>query len=198
MGYTVNRLCYFFIAAAVCFIPGHGFICAQTYIPQLPANTQVTQTITIKNVSNDPQPADDEADYADEEMTDEEFEITKKRLEESRLAYAHIFTFSPRPMTSAYGMKDVPDARKRKSRADELRLVAAALKRKFAESLVGGRRKFLLENMVNGAYFAHTDNYVAAMVPFGAPGKKNALVDARIDGVDSSGYLVCSDAREIY
>lgn len=74
MGYTVNRLCYFFIAAAVCFIPGYGFICAQTYIPQLPANTQVTQTITIKNVSNDPQPADDEADYADEEMTDEEFE----------------------------------------------------------------------------------------------------------------------------
>ena len=130
--------------------------------------------------------------------TEAEFEITKKRLEESRLAYAHIFTFSPRPMTRAYGMKDVPDARKRKSRADELRLVAAALKRKFAESLVGGRRKFLLENMVNGAYFAHTDNYVAAMVPFGAPGKKNALVDARIDGVDSSGYLVCSDAREIY
>lgn len=74
MGYTVNRLCYFFIAAAVCFIPGYGFIYAQTYIPQLPANTQVTQTITIKNVSNDPQPAAKEDDDAEDEMTDEEFE----------------------------------------------------------------------------------------------------------------------------
>ena len=40
----------FFIITAVCTIPADGLLFAQAYIPQLPANTQVTQTITIKNV----------------------------------------------------------------------------------------------------------------------------------------------------
>ncbi len=63
----------FFIITAVCTIPADGLLFAQAYIPQLPANTQVTQTITIKNVEPETE-SDPEEDFSDDEMSDEEFE----------------------------------------------------------------------------------------------------------------------------
>lgn len=62
-----------FIMGAAGILTAGGALFAQAYIPQLPANTQVTQTITIKNIDNQPAPADEE-DFPDDEMSDEEFE----------------------------------------------------------------------------------------------------------------------------
>lgn len=119
--------------------------------------------------------------------TREEFLTTKARLLSSGMAYVHVFTYSPRPKTLAATMKDIPDARERKARADELREEVAILKADFAKKLVGRPRKVLLENMISdGVYFAHTDNYVPAKVPLAKSGMKNTLLEVEVIGVDSS------------
>lgn len=55
-----------FILPLAITLPG-GVLFAQAFIPQLPPNTQVTQTITIKNV-------DSSSSSSKDEMTDEELE----------------------------------------------------------------------------------------------------------------------------
>ena len=89
-------------------------------------------------------------------------------------------------------MKDVPEPAERKARADELREVAARLHLRFAETQVGKVRPLLLENKISdGAYFAHTDNYIQASVALAKDGMKNALVRARIARANSDGSVCC-------
>lgn len=121
-----------------------------------------------------------------------EFDLTKRLLADSPMSYAHVFTFSPRPKTLAWTMKDVPEPAERKARADELREVAAQLHLRFAETQVGKVRPLLLENKISdGAYFAHTDNYIQASVALAKDGMKNALVRARIARANSDGSVCC-------
>lgn len=121
-----------------------------------------------------------------------EFDLTKRLLADSPMSYAHVFTFSPRPKTLAWTMKDVPEPAERKARADELREVAARLHLRFAETQVGKVRPLLLENKISdGAYFAHTDNYIQASVALAKDGMKNALVRARIARANSDGSVCC-------
>lgn len=121
-----------------------------------------------------------------------EFDLTKRLLADSPMSYAHVFTFSPRPKTLAWTMKDVPEPAERKARADELREVAARLHLRFAETQVGKVRPLLLENKISdGAYFAHTDNYIQASVALAKDGMKNALVRARIARANSDGSVYC-------
>lgn len=121
-----------------------------------------------------------------------EFDLTKRLLAGSPMSYAHVFTFSPRPKTLAWTMKDVPEPAERKARADELREVAARLHLRFAETQVGKVRPLLLENKISdGAYFAHTDNYIQASVALAKDGMKNALVRARIARANSDGSVCC-------
>lgn len=121
-----------------------------------------------------------------------EFDLTKRLLAGSPMSYAHVFTFSPRPKTLAWTMKDVPEPAERKARADELREVAARLHLRFAETQVGKVRQLLLENKISdGAYFAHTDNYIQASVALAKDGMKNALVRARIARANSDGSVCC-------
>lgn len=121
-----------------------------------------------------------------------EFDLTKRLLADSPMSYAHVFTFSPRPKTLAWTMKDGPEPAERKARADELREVAARLHLRFAETQVGKVRPFLLENKISdGAYFAHTDNYIQASVALAKDGMKNALVRARIARANSDGSVCC-------
>lgn len=124
-----------------------------------------------------------------------EFEQTRNLLENSPMAYAHVFTFSPRPKTLAWNMKDTPPAAERKARADELREVAARLRLKFARAQLGKRKTLLLENRLpDGLFFAHTDNYIPSVADV-CGGEKNALAAATADSIDAEGRLVFRNAE---
>ena len=111
-----------------------------------------------------------------------EFELTKKRLLGLPLAYAHVFTFSPRPQTLAWSMKNTPPAAERKARADELRAAAGEIRGRFVKSQAGREREVLLEHQIAaGVYFSHTDNYIPALIECPRDGMKNALVRARLE-----------------
>ena len=128
--------------------------------------------------------------------TREEFEKTKNIFAMSPMAYMHVFTFSPRPKTLAYTMTDVPPTAERKARADELREVAKEVKMRFVKSQLGKIRKLLLEHQISGnAYFAHTDNYLPAIVPISAEGMKNTLVEARLNNCDERGQLLVGNVE---
>lgn len=88
MTFKKNFTFCLFILSLALTLPG-GTLFAQAFIPQLPANTQVTQTITIKNV--DPSAPKDE-------MTDEEFEKElAKYLEEYEKQEKNKSTKQPAP-----------------------------------------------------------------------------------------------------
>ena len=123
--------------------------------------------------------------------TQSEFEKTKAIFASSPMAYMHVFTFSPRPKTLAYTMRDVPPVPERKARADELREVAKEVKMRFVKSQLGKKRKLLLEHQISSnTYFAHTDNYIPAIVPMSKEGMKNALVSACLKDCDARWQLL--------
>ena len=122
--------------------------------------------------------------------TREEFEITKNALKNSALAYMHVFTFSPRPKTLAWNMKDTPPANERKARADELRDVVRDIKAKFVASQVGKIRSVLFEHQLSpDTYFSHTDNYIPTIIHCAKPNMKNTLVNVCLGSGTSTDTL---------
>lgn len=116
-------------------------------------------------------PGEDETDFLE----------TREKLKNSGMAYAHIFTFSPRPKTLAATMKNTPPKPERKSRADLLRETAAALSEAFIQSQTGTTRTILLENqLANGDYIAYTDNYMQVAVNIKERGLKNKLAKVKL------------------
>ncbi len=113
---------------------------------------------------------------------EEDYLETKEKLSNSQLAYAHVFTFSPRPKTVAATMQaDTPPTEIRKQRADNLRISASELKIKFMESQRGKERLVLLENqLADGSYLAHTDNYLQVATSPAPKGMKNKLALVRL------------------
>ncbi|MBQ6533736.1 MAG: MiaB/RimO family radical SAM methylthiotransferase [Opitutales bacterium] len=104
-----------------------------------------------------------------------DFETTRERLLNSGMAYAHVFTFSPRPMTLAATMPQI-DPAERKARSDLLRQDAKTLAQNFAEKNSRLPIEVLLENeTAPGVYLARTDNYIKTKVEVGARGMKNRL-----------------------
>ncbi|MBO5254763.1 MAG: tRNA (N(6)-L-threonylcarbamoyladenosine(37)-C(2))-methylthiotransferase MtaB [Opitutales bacterium] len=110
--------------------------------------------------------------------TRREFEITKNALINSGIAYMHVFTFSPRPKTLAWTMKDTPPTNERKARADELRQVVKEIRANFISSQVGKTRSVLLEHRLSSnTYFSHTDNYIPTIIKCSKENMKNTLLD---------------------
>lgn len=115
------------------------------------------------------------------EEGEEEYLLTKKLLAESGLAYAHIFTFSPRAKTLAATMKNTPPTETRKSRSADLRLLSDKLQADFIRKNSGKIREALLENRLkNGDYLAYTDNYIQVAVNIAEDNLKNRLAQVEI------------------
>ncbi len=115
-----------------------------------------------------------------------EFEVTKNTLINSPVAYMHVFTFSPRPKTLAWTMKDVAPAPERKARADELREVVKNIRARFVASQVGKMRSVLFEHQLSpDTYFSHTDNYIPTIIKCAKPNMKNTLADVLLECGDT-------------
>lgn len=91
--------------------------------------------------------------------TDEEFETTKKFIERVGFADIHVFPYSPREGTVAYGWQDV-DSSVKQRRAAVLGELKLRLKNEFALKHVGQTCEVLCERKRNGYYEGYTKNYL--------------------------------------
>lgn len=96
--------------------------------------------------------------------TDEEFEKTKKYLEEINLYEMHIFKFSPREGTKAAQMLEQINPNTKNLRSEVLLGLASKHKAEFEKKMIGSTTKVLFETKHGDEYEGHTDNYVKVFV----------------------------------
>ncbi len=112
--------------------------------------------------------------------SEDDFLQTRKILSTSGMAYAHVFTYSPRPKTLAATMPQIPQEI-RKQRATLLRSDAEKLRDTFIERNTTRQLEVLLENeVINGKYLAYTDNYIQTLVNVNKANMKNKLAMVKI------------------
>ncbi len=113
--------------------------------------------------------------------SEEDFEITRKFLEEKKFAALHVFPFSPRPDTPLANPKDRVEERVRDERAAILRELSNKLSDEYIARQIGKRNEVLLESRKNGAFYGTTGNYLKVRidnVPLSA--QRGELVKGRL------------------
>ncbi len=98
--------------------------------------------------------------------TEEAFMETYHFLQELDISYLHVFTYSERPNTEAFEMKDVVPKQERKRRNEMLTILSEKKKRAFYTRFIGQERKVLFENSKKeGIMTGFTDNYIKIETP---------------------------------
>jgi len=92
--------------------------------------------------------------------TDEDFETTRRFLEEAPLAYAHVFVFSPRPGTPAATYPGQVDPRTAQRRSETIRQLADAKQRAYHARYLGKTLDVLFEDARDGVWQGYTGNYI--------------------------------------
>ncbi|MGK7346694.1 MAG: tRNA (N(6)-L-threonylcarbamoyladenosine(37)-C(2))-methylthiotransferase MtaB [Candidatus Nitrospinota bacterium M3_3B_026] len=115
--------------------------------------------------------------------TDEEFSETFELVRRSPLAALHVFTYSPRKGTEAYGMGDTVPKAVKKQRSLALKALAREKGAAVRRGMVGGVYDVLVENSrgADGLLKGFTDNYHPVRLP-GPDGLMNEIVSVRITG----------------
>jgi threonylcarbamoyladenosine tRNA methylthiotransferase MtaB len=114
--------------------------------------------------------------------SDAAFNQTLSLIEALPITYLHVFPFSPRKGTPAYGFTDQIPHSVVKTRCGILRAIGKAKKKSFYRSHIGKEVKLLIEGMRNsstGLLQGMTSNYIPVMVA-GKDHLKNTLATARI------------------
>lgn len=109
--------------------------------------------------------------------TDEEFEETCRFVQKVGFADIHVFPFSPREGTVAYGWPDV-DSKVKTARAEHLAQIKAQLKQNFTNSFLGDVRPVLCERKKNGVFEGYTPEYLR--VYFGGNATVGNVVNVKI------------------
>ncbi len=110
--------------------------------------------------------------------TEEEFQTTCDFVRKVGFADVHVFPYSPREGTVAYGWQDVDGATKTR-RAEALGEIKAQLKRAFAQSFAGKTCKVLAERKRAGAWEGYTPQYLR--VYFNGPAAVGEVVKVKIN-----------------
>ena len=95
---------------------------------------------------------------------EEDFEITRRFLEEKQFAALHVFPFSPRPDTPLMNAKDRVEERVRDERALILRELSNKLSDAYITRQIGKKSEVLLESRKNGAFYGTTGNYLKVKI----------------------------------
>ena len=123
--------------------------------------------------------------------TEEEFEITRKFLEEIQLYEMHIFKYSVRKGTKAAAMDhQVPDQIKTK-RSDILLEMAARNKKAFEEAQLGKEKEVLMEEELRGKkdwYVGHTREYIRTAAYSKIP-LDHQIVKTELTKISEDGYV---------
>ena len=90
----------------------------------------------------------------------EEFEDTCRVIEESPVAYAHVFAYSPRPGTAAEGFPDRVDPRTAHDRSVAVRRLSETKWGAFRDKYLGKTCAVLFESRTRGRWTGYTGNYV--------------------------------------
>lgn len=120
-------------------------------------------------------PGEDEAAFGE----------TCSMLNNSPLAYAHVFTFSERPGTAAARMAGKVDAKVKKMRSKKLHALSEQKKTQFYRGFVGRRLRILTEELDGaGRWLGFSDNYIK--VATSAAGlQANQLTEVQITTVSN-------------
>jgi threonylcarbamoyladenosine tRNA methylthiotransferase MtaB len=113
--------------------------------------------------------------------TDGDFEELRAFLDASPLTYVHVFPFSPRPGTPAWGRPRVPDAVVT-SRAKTLRRLSAEKNFRFRSRFAGRTLEAVVIGGSDGGVEVLTSNGIKVEVPQ-SPAPRGELVRVRIGGV---------------
>lgn len=92
--------------------------------------------------------------------TTEDFEITRRFLDEVPLAYAHVFVFSPRPGTPAAAYPDQIEPRTAHRRSETIRQLADSKRRGYHARYLGHIVDVLFEDAKDGVWQGYTGNYI--------------------------------------
>lgn len=109
--------------------------------------------------------------------TDEEFQQTCDFVQKVGFADIHVFPFSPREGTVAYGWEDV-DGKVKNARAARLGEIKLQLKSAFTNKFLGSVRPILCERKKNGWYEGYTPEYLR--VYFDGEAKIGSVIDVKI------------------
>jgi threonylcarbamoyladenosine tRNA methylthiotransferase MtaB len=110
------------------------------------------------------------------------FEETLRRIDDSPINYLHVFSYSPRSRTKAYGMGDTVKGDVKRDRSERLRELGKKKNLEFRRTLAGKVMEVVVEEK-NGTYSGLTDNYVrVGFDEKGIPSGK--AVKVKITGID--------------
>ncbi len=98
--------------------------------------------------------------------THEDFMKSFELINGLDVSYLHVFTYSERPNTPAFEMKEVVPMHERKMRNEMLRGLSAKKRRFFYEQFLGQEREVLFEvSKTPGIMSGFTDNYIKIELP---------------------------------
>lgn len=124
--------------------------------------------------------------------TEEEFEATRKFLEEIGLYEMHVFKYSKRAGTRAAVMEDQVNDQEKARRSAVLIAMNEEHKNAFENRQIGTRRTVLIEEKLRNSsgnfYVGHTKEYVKVAVESEEP-LENQIVEVELTGITGEGYV---------
>lgn len=111
---------------------------------------------------------------------EEEFRNTYEFIREQPFTHLHVFPYSPRYGTEAFGLGDPVPKKEKKKRLWALRSLINSKNFEFRRQLLNKKLEVAVEHK-NGECLGLTDNYIKVHIDAQCP--RNELVDVLIDGV---------------
>lgn len=132
--------------------------------------------------------------------TEEEFLKTYELLNELKVSYLHVFSYSERPNTIALKMEGVVPKKDRTQRSKMLQILSQKKKRAFYQSQMGTIKTVLFENENHDGYIqGFTENYIKVRIPFDSKLKNTLqhveLLSISIEGTVEGKLTVYRDNR---
>lgn len=128
--------------------------------------------------------------------TREKFMNTYSFIDELRVSYLHVFTYSERRDTDAARMREKVDVRERRERTSELRSLSERKKKSFREMNAGRCAEVLFESAgADGTIQGYTTNYIRVKAP-ASYGLENSIVKVRLLKSADEGVADCEISGE--
>jgi threonylcarbamoyladenosine tRNA methylthiotransferase MtaB len=132
--------------------------------------------------------------------SDSAFQASCDLLQNSPLAYAHVFTFSARGGTAATKLKSKVSPAIKKSRSAALHHLSEEKKQSFYRHFLGRELRVLTEEQNElGQWVGFSDNYIKVAIPSGTL-SENSLAKVRLAWITKEtgiGELLVSDNLEV-
>ncbi|MBQ7647203.1 MAG: tRNA (N(6)-L-threonylcarbamoyladenosine(37)-C(2))-methylthiotransferase MtaB [Clostridia bacterium] len=114
--------------------------------------------------------------------TEEDFIRTLEYIEKYGFLHIHAFSFSPRPGTEAYGMKQIPSDIAA-DRTKRLISLSKKLKEEILQKKIGKLQEVLIESKKRGLYTGHTRDFCEAGIESDAELKPGDIINAPVISV---------------